>query len=402
MAYGFSGSDLHFLLSRDGSDSLGVADLLALTDGTLLADLPRVRAVAGMHAAAVVETIRLRRRALTKLPDRAAEWLFTDEALQQASPWPVALHRARRLLGAGLGVHDITCSIGTDLAALHQLAPDVTVLGSDLDAVRLRMAAHNTGLPVVRADARSRVSRRCVLYADPARRSAGSGRRITGLDTIPSVAELDDVHHQERVVLRLPPGIDYDTLARPGEVEIVSLDGGARESVLWPQRFAVDGIRRRATVLGSDGVHWQITDADGDGGDDTVAGAVGRYLIDPDAAVVRAHLVRHWASRHGLRLLDGHLAYVTGDVVPDGVRAFEVLETGAVNEKTIAGWIRAAGVGTLEIKQRGTGIDPDQFRRRFRKALSGSTSELATLVLARVGSGQMAYWCRAVRGPLSG
>ena len=64
--------------------------------------------------------------------------------------------------------------------------------------------------------------------------------------------------------------------------------------------------------------------------------------------------------------------------------------------------IRAAGVGTLEIKQRGTGIDPDQFRRRFRKALSGSTSELATLVLARVGSGQMAYWCRAVRGPLSG
>jgi hypothetical protein len=262
------------------------------------------------------------------------------------------------------------------------------------------MAAHNTGVPVVRADARTSASRGCVLYADPARRASGSSRRITGLDTIPSVAELDDVHRAEPVVLRLPPGIDYDRLQRPGEVEIVSLDGGARESVLWPARFASDGVRRRATVLGSDGSRWQVTDADSDGGDATVAREVGRYLIDPDPAVVRAHLVRHWASRHGLRLVDEHLAYLTGDAVPGDVRAFEVLDQGPVNERTIARWIRNAGVGTLEIKQRGTGVDPDEFRRRFRKALSGSTSRAATLVLARVGSGQVAYWCRAVRGPV--
>ena len=48
-------------------------------------------------------------------------------------------------------------------------------------------------------------------------------------------------------VLRLPPGIDYDELNRPGEVEIVSLDGAAREAVLWPAELAT--TRRRATVL---------------------------------------------------------------------------------------------------------------------------------------------------------
>lgn len=400
MAYQFSGADLSYLLSSGGEDALTAAGRLALDDRSLLADLPRVRHRAGEHAGAVVETVRLRRRAVGKLPDSAAGWLFTDEALQQASPWPVALHRAARMLSAGLPIHDLTCSIGTDLAALHQLEPDRPVLGSDLDLVRLRMAAHNTGVPVIRANATTRVSHGCLLYADPARRASGSARRITGLDTIPPVAELDHVHRDEPAVLRLPPGIDYQRLDRPGEVEIVSLDGGARESVLWPLRFQQPGVRRRATVLSSDGTHWQVTDCDSDGGDATRTAGTGRYLMDPDPAVVRAHLVRHWAFRHGLRLVDEHLAYVTGDRVPAGVRAFEVLESAPLHEKTIAGWIRASGTGTLEIKQRGTGIDPDEFRRRFRRALSGATQVAATLVLARVGAGQQAYWCQAVRGPL--
>ena len=84
------------------------------------------------------------------------------------------------------------------------------------------------------ADALTRVSRGLLGYADPARRD-GTGRRITSVSTLPSVAELDAVHADRPPVLRLPPGIDYEALARPGEVEIVSLDGGAREAVLWPR-----------------------------------------------------------------------------------------------------------------------------------------------------------------------
>jgi hypothetical protein len=366
--------------------------------------------VAGTRAGAVVETVRLRRRAVAKLGPAAAGWLFTDEALQQATPEPVARHRARRL--AGLGVHDLTCSIGADLAALAAGADraGVVAVGSDLDPVRVLMARHNLAavdLPprVLVADALTRTTRGLLGYADPARRDGG--RRITSASTVPAVDELDTAHADRPPVLRVPPGLDYDALARPGEVELVSLDGVAREAVLWPPELA--GPARRATVLSSAvfssaGGGWTVTS---DEPDDVPVGPIGTFLVDPDPAVVRAHLVRQYAARHGLGQLDPHLAYLTGPAVPAGVRGFRILDRAPYAEKTVARWIRRDGVGTLEIKQRGTPIVPDELRRRLRSALTGPTREAATLVVARVGRRAEAFWCRATQpspagGPAGG
>ena len=389
MAYRFDLDDVRYLSGPAGADALEAAAALPLTDASLLADLGRVRAVAGERAGAVVETVRLRRRAVGKLGEAAAGWLFTDEALQQATPRPVAVHRATRL--AGVGVHDLTCSIGADLVALSEVG---SAVGSDLDPVRVLMARHNlraSGLParLAVADALTRISRGLLGYADPARRD--SGRRITSASTVPSIADLDAAHADRLPVLRVPPGIDYEALARPGEVELVSLDGIAREAVLWPPELA--GVARRATVLAAAGA-WQVTSDDP--ADDTVAPA-GDYLVDPDPAVVRAHLVRQYATRHGLRQLDPHLAYLTGPAVPAGVRGFRVLDQAPYRERTVAGWARRDGVGTLEIKQRGTPIVPDELRKRLRPALTGPTREAATLVVARIGRQAQAFWCRAVR-----
>ncbi|CMT67624.1 SAM-dependent methyltransferase [Mycobacterium tuberculosis] len=101
-----------------------------------------MRARFGDRAPWLVETTLLRRRAAGKLGELCpnvgvSQWLFTDEALQQATAAPVARHRARRL--AGRVVHDATCSIGTELAALRELA--VRAVGSDIDPVRLAMGA---------------------------------------------------------------------------------------------------------------------------------------------------------------------------------------------------------------------------------------------------------------------
>ena len=390
--------DVRYLAGDIGRDALDVTGNRPLTDASLLADLTALRRQFGDRASVLAQTVRLRRRAVGKLGTRAAGWLFTDEALQQATPAPVAEHRARRL--SDVGVHDLTCSIGADLIALTATrAADAVVLGSDLDPVRVLMARHNLvvsglGAPVVIADALTRVSRGLLGYADPARRDR-AGRRITSVSTLPSVAELDAAHADRPPVLRLPPGIDYDVLARPGEVEIVSLDGGAREAVLWPPELA--GPARRATVLTRQdrvgGGDWEITSDDPD---DCSVSAVDNFLLDPDPAVVRAHLVRHYAARHGLSQLDPQLAYLTGPFVPFGVRAFRVLDAAPYREKTVAGWLRRDRIGTLEIKQRGTPIVPDELRRRLRPAMTGPTTAAATLVIARIGSGAQAFWCRAV------
>lgn len=79
-------------------------------------------------------------------------------------------------------------------------------------------------------------------------------------------------------------------------------------------------VARRASLLDSGE---QLTDA---ADDDCGVGPAGRWIVDPDGAVVRAGLVRHYGARHGLWQLDPDIAYLTGDAVPPGVRGFEVID----------------------------------------------------------------------------
>ena len=158
----------------------------------------------------------------------------------------------------------------------------------------------------------------------------------------------------------------------------MSLDGVVREAVLWPVELA--SVARRASVLAGGRLLYEFTDADPD---DVPVRPAGEWLVDPDGAVVRAHLVRQFAAAHGLWQLDARLAYLSGDHAPDVGRAFRVLESGPFTEKTVAGWLRTHRAGALEIKVRGVPIDPDALRLRLRKALRGEAS--LTLLVARIG-----------------
>ena len=75
--------------SEAGERALRDAAGYRLTDTTLVADIASARASFGDRAAALVETTLLRRKARAKFAD-PSRWLFTDEALQQATAEPVA------------------------------------------------------------------------------------------------------------------------------------------------------------------------------------------------------------------------------------------------------------------------------------------------------------------------
>lgn len=341
----------------------------------------------------LIETVLLRRRAAAKFTDPSA-WLFTDEALQQATAEPVAAHRARRL--AGRVVHDVTCSIGTELAALRVEASDV--VGSDVDAVRLAMAHHNLALGgsdvlLCRADALRPITRDTVVVVDPARRSGGR-RRFDPRDYTPALDDLLQVYVGRDLVVKCAPGIDFDQLGRfgfGGEIEVTSLGGGVREACLWSAGLAEPGVTRRATVLDR---AEQITDADPD---DSPVAAAGRWIVDPDGAVVRAGLVRHYAARHGLWQLDPDIAYLSGNDLPAGVRGFEVLDELDFGERRLRQALSDLDTGAVEILVRGVDVDPDALRPRLR--LRGSRR--LAVVITRIGTGRssraVAFICRPSR-----
>ncbi|MDY7087098.1 MAG: class I SAM-dependent methyltransferase [Actinomycetota bacterium] len=121
-------------------------------------------------------------------------------------------------------------------------------------------------------------------------------------------------------------------------------------------------------------------------------GPVGAFLYDPDPAVVRSHLVAEFAETVNGRLADPDIAYVYTDephVTPYG-RRLEVTDVLGFSLKRVRALLRERGVGRLEIRKRGSALEPEQLRRDLR--LSGPES--ASMVLTRVMGAPTVLLCR--------
>jgi hypothetical protein len=231
------------------------------------------------------------------------------------------------------------------------------------------------------------------VVADPARRGGGR-RRFDPRDYTPALDRLLGAYADRDFVVKCAPGIDFDQIRRlgfTGEIEVTSLAGGVREACLWSAGLAEPGVTRRATVLDR---AEQITDREPG---ECMTAPAGRWIVDPDGAVVRAGLVRQYGARHGLWQLDPDIAYLSGDHLPDGVRGFEVLDQLDYGERRLRQALSDHDVGAVEILVRGVDVDPDALRLRLK--LRG-TRQLA-VVIARIGTGRssraVAYVCRPSR-----
>lgn len=407
----FSAAELDFLLAdcAAGSPLINDATTYQLTKKSLVQDLSHLRKTHGEHARALVELVQARRAG--KLPE---SWLMDSESVQQATPPVVAAWRAEVLKAAGVeAAVDVTCSIGTELHALANAG--LRALGGDLDHQRLRMARFNVPeVPVARMDAlrpafvddltsgtlKSGMPRSGVVVADPARRNS-SGRIARLEDLQPPLPDLMDCY--DNLVVKCAPGIDYSEF--DGHVEVVSVDGGVKETCLYSP--AILGRGRRAVVMGASSVKETVTSDEPE--TDRVGGA-GRYIVDPDGAIVRAGLVRQYAARHGLWQLDPHIAYLTGDELPAGVRGFEVIEVVPLKKARPA--LVTLGAKSVEILVRGVDVDPDELRKKWKlkkggaggnggASGAGAADTAYSVVVTRIGGGgaakAVAFICRTRR-----
>lgn len=368
-------------------------DGLALTKKSLIADSEKMRALCGDVGRAVIEVAAARRSAAGKLP---ATWIFSSEAAQQATPFVVAAARAKRLADYGAeAVADVTCSIGTEVAAIDQAG--VSVVGSDIDPARLAMARHNVGKAIfAQADALVPAFDAPVIVADPARRAGG--RRITNPeDLLPPLSKLIEAWPNRELAIKCAPGLDFGDWS--GEVALTSVDGSVKEACLYTPGLAGvssgQQVTRSATVIEHVDKHnpltlsaARVTTYDDTMPDDADVRAAGRYIIDPDGAVVRAGLVRHFAAAHGLWQLDERIAHVSGDALPEGIAGFEVIEQ--VGLKQVRKALAALDCGSVEILVRGVDVNPDVLRKQWK--LKGAKA--LAVVVTRIGRSATAFICK--------
>ena len=395
----YSIDEVHYLIAHNADITRHLATR-SFTPRDALTDATYLREHLGEYGRAAMELGRARHTAARKqLP---ADWIVCHESAQQATPLPVARVRAARLartLGPGARIHDITCSIGTEGHAL--VAAGIQYFGSDLDPSRVIMARHNLGATFPTANAANKPQPAWgfhiadaqypatipgvadAIIADPARRH--QGRRITNPDELlPPLATIIATYPRTSMAIKCAPGIDFT--GWDGLVSLVSVDGGVKEACLYSPALA-DRLHREAVII-RDGTMDILTDRD-DPGADTLVGEPGTYIIDPDGAVIRAGLVRHYAHRENLWFLDERIAYLTGDRIPAGMSGFPYIET--VPLKKLRSVLRGHDCGSVEILVRGVDVDPDRLRQKLR--LSGSRP--MAVVCTRIGRSGVALVCEA-------
>ncbi|MEU4239408.1 methyltransferase domain-containing protein [Actinoplanes sp. NPDC026619] len=374
-----------------GVNALTVATETDHGDPLAAASAVRSRGIPADLAAAALTQAELRRRAVPKFGAGAERMFFTRPGLEQATRAVVAERRAARLAAAGVKtMADLGCGLGSDAMAAARAG--IFVYAVDSDPTTAAVAAANVAalglddmIKVDCADATTvRVEDFDAVFADPARRKAGRGRVFDPKSFSPPWDFVSDLATRvPRTVLKLAPGIDHALLPPGAEGEWVSVGGDLVEATFWCGPLA--SAPRRATLLPSG--------AELIGPGDTVAavGPVGAFLYDPDPAVVRAHLVAEFAATIGGRLADPSIAYVYTDarIETRFGRRLSVTDVLPFSLKRLRALLRERGIGKLEIRKRGSALEPDQLRRDLK--LAGPNG--ASLVLTRVTGAPTALLC---------
>jgi hypothetical protein len=356
---------------------LGPDDALAV--GTRL----RRRFPAELVAAALAQH-ELRARAAARFT-LAGEMWFTREGLEQASAEPLARHRAGRYAGFDR-VADLCCGICGDLCAL---APGRDAVAVDLDPVHPRMArenarVHGAGeLGAVRADVRDlRLPRSLAVFVDPARRAGG--RRLPAPDSRPPLSWCLGLGDRVAGVgIKTAPGLPLGLVPPGWEVELLADRRELKEAVLWSPALATTA--RRATVF--PGPSTLVTRP----GPPVRCAQPGAFLLDPSPAVTRAGLVEELARDLRAWKLDPRIAFLSADeplATPFG-RLLRVDASLPWSLKALRQVLRERGVGTVEVRKRGSAVDVADLTARLR--LRGH--DRAVVVLTRVADRPWALVC---------
>ncbi|MFD8254768.1 THUMP-like domain-containing protein [Streptomyces werraensis] len=328
---------------------------------------------------------RLRQRAVAKFGEEdAARMFFTPNGVEQSTRRSVAAYRAERLRAAGVrSVADLCCGIGGDAVALARAG--IRVLAVDRDPQTAAAARANAealglaGLIEVREADVTEVdtSGYDAVFVDPARRSSKRGRIFDPEAYSPplSWAVRTALQAPRAAALKIAPGIPHEAVPAEAEAEWISDGGDVKEAVLW---FGTAPGTVRATLL--PGPRTLVSR----GLPDPEVRPVGRYLYEPDGAVIRSHLVAEVAEPLDGGLIDPTIAYVTADTLTPTpyATAYEITDRLPFNVKKLKALLRERGVGVLTVKKRGSAVEPEELRRKALPKPHGTAS--ATVFLTRV------------------
>lgn len=344
----------------------------------------------------------LRKRGAAKF-SRAGQMWFDRTGLEQSTPEAVARHKAARFAAAERPVLDLCSGIGADAIALAEAGTVLTVDRSPLAGWITRENARVYGcadrIEIRTADVTAVETSGRLVHIDPDRRPGGgrgAGQRTIRVEEAePGLDYLNSLIETARGgAIKLSPAANFGGKFPECEVELTSLHGECKEATIWFGALRSESLFR-ATVLPEGatlaGDPWSARGP---------LAPLGRYLLDPDPAVVRGGLVDVACEQLGFSRLDPEEEYLTSDTLPNSpfVQAFEVLAELSNNDTELRSYFRGSAIGQVEIKCRHVPVAVEAVRRKL--PLPGR--EAAVLIYARLQGRTRAVVARRVPRPGTG
>lgn len=314
---------------------------------------------------AALNLAELRMQGRTKFTRSEGMW-FDRVRLEQATHETVARHKAARYRDlAGAPVVDLCSGLGADAIAIaahtHVEAVDTAPLAGWFVARNAEVYGVADRIMPCLSTAESVPLAGRIVHLDPDRRSQGQRqiRLESGSPGLPFLQELTQT--AAGGAIKVSPASNFGGKFPQCEIELISLQGECKEATIWfgslrqPEPFRATVLPAGASIAGDP---WDYRPH---------LRPLGRYLFDPDPAVVRAGLVDLLAEQCGLGRLDDAEEYLTGETPVDSpfLRRFEVLIDLPNNHREIRDWFRRSSFGQVEIKCRHIRIDADEVRRKL-------------------------------------
>lgn len=374
----------------------------------------------GEVARFIIEQSKLRKKAENKLPQNIVNVLiYEKEALEQASSWQISQYRiekAKKIFPKAKRVFDLGCGIGIDSLAFSKYF-DVISVEKEID--RFEICKYNLEktkiqgkASVLHADIQELVNEikpEDIVFLDPSRREDSKKLRSI-FDYQPSLEIIKSILKKTlNIIVKISPAVDMQELLNAEfssgfNLELISEDNQLKEAVLWfgerdtnksiatilPQKVSIQGdiddkISFSEYLYDSD----EIDDKDYRNKDQIINenNLIGKFLVEPDASIIRAGLIDKLKESLALEKIDNSIAYLVSDRKLNekelyyfrNHRQFRVVSVNENNEKAIIEMLLAFDYDFVDIKKRGVGIDPDIIQKRINSRLKKSSEKLSRI-----------------------
>ncbi|PID28286.1 MAG: hypothetical protein CSB55_05665 [Candidatus Cloacimonadota bacterium] len=321
-----------------------------------------------LPAGDLISLHKLRLRAEKKFSN-ADKFIFTDKSLQQATPEPAAEYHALKLKDYPRKA-DLCCGAGMDLIAMCDGKNKVTAV--DLDPEILEIAKYNAKVRNIKnitfkcQKAEEFADKVDAVFCDPDRR-IGNKRKIRPEDLSPNLYDLLKISkYNKNIMIKLSPAMNYSVIKTDVGfgLEFVS-SGGELKEILLTLGSLKDKARKKAVIISSEGNISYLRS--NDPGFKSVS-EPGKYLYEPDPAVIRAGLIEQDAFKYKLNFINENIALLTSDFYREDMTGtwYRTEEQFPYNLRNLKKKLKEEKIGDLTVKTRGFHMTVEDLRKKLK------------------------------------